>query len=57
MNGSPGLVDGLTGDVFVFEGEMTEEAFSNSIMINTELPIVEGNFGTSVTNIIHMAVQ
>jgi RHS repeat-associated protein len=48
--------EGLTGEVTVFQGEMTLAQFENSILINTELPIVIDNFGTIVTNIIKVWV-
>jgi hypothetical protein len=47
---------GLTGEVTVFEDEMSEAQASASIMLNTELPIVIENFGTTVTNIVMGAV-
>jgi hypothetical protein len=48
--------EGLTGEVTVYQGEMSASQYANSIMINTELPIVQGNFGTTVTNIVMGAV-
>jgi hypothetical protein len=48
--------EGLTGEVTVFQGEMNAVEYGNSILINTELPIVQGNFGITVTNIIMGAV-
>jgi len=50
------FADGLTGDVSVFLGDMGETQFGDSILINTELPIVQANFGSTVTNIIYMVV-
>jgi hypothetical protein len=35
---------------------MGETQFGDSILINTELPIVQANFGSTVTNIIYMVV-
>jgi hypothetical protein len=48
--------DGLTGEVTVFQGEMSQAQYGASIMINTELPIVIQNFATTVTNIVMASV-
>lgn len=48
--------EGLTGEVTVFQGEMSVARYEASILINTELPIVISNVGRTVTNIIWAAV-